>query len=365
MSVWKKLLAADGKPSKQPASDNPWDAAARDAQPTSLHEGFDSARRSRRGAGAWTWAKRIAVGMLLLAGFIQLVIKPVRNVLTRDDAPPAEAAQVSVAAAEATATGFALDYLSSAGPAGDAQRSAALERWLYPDAFGQASDVGTWTGDAVLIADAATVQSVALIGKDAAVVAVQARVRTFVPGSGGPSSSATPPAPQETGSPAFIPQVPAGYVTGPAYWVRLVVPTMQSDARVLVAAPGPVFSADDVTPVAVTVESDARQNERLMNPVKKILEAYAAGDLQYVAAADSELLGMDGSLTVATISKVRVSSVDNDNGSRNVAADVEWTLAGTTATITQTYGLQLSDVDAAAPQLEHISVLKPSRPEDN
>lgn len=362
MSAWKKLFAAEGKPSKTSNADNPWSAAEIQTRPSSLHEGFEDGRRPRRGAGWWTWAKRIAVGMLLLAGFIQLVVKPVRNVLASDKPTRQDSAQVSLQAAEATAVGFATDYLSSEGAAGEPQRAAALEHWLYPGAFSEASDVGKWTGDAVLIADAATVQQVERVGDDGVVAAVQVRVRTFVPGTTGSAPSAEPAAPQQSGSAAFIPRVPAGYAAGPAYWLRLVVPLMQSGSRVLVTAPGPVFSGDAPTPVPVTIESDAVENERLAGPAKKIFTAYASGDLQYVAAPGAQLLGLDGALTTSAVSNVRVAAA-GEKTSRNLAADVEWTLAGTSATLTQTYGMRLSDIDSPAPQLEHIGVLEPTRPE--
>lgn len=363
MGAWKTLLAADDKPPRSAAGD-PWTQAAT-AQPAASYEGFDAARRSRRAAGAWVWAKRIAVGMLLVAGFIQLVIKPVRNVLA-DDAPPAAAVErIDLVAAGATATGFALDYLSYGGPAWQAHRAAALGQWLHPDGFGQPGDVGQWSGDAVLLADSATVQQAEASGDDTAVVAVQVRLRSFVPGQTDAGSAVEPPAaPQAGGSPAFTPSVPAGYVAGPAYWVRLAVPVMTNGDQPLVAAPGPVFTADDITPVAVTVQSDARASETLAPATETILAAYATGDLQYVAAKDSDLTGLHGELDLEAVSAVRVSKVANDDGSRNVAADVQWSLAGTPASITQTYGLSLRSIETKAPQLQHVSVLAPTRPDE-
>ncbi|WP_153505878.1 conjugal transfer protein [Cumulibacter manganitolerans] len=362
MSAWKKLLAAEGPPAPPPAAEDPWAVAEQQTRPASLHEGFEDGRRARRGAGWWTWAKRIAVGVLLLAGFIQLVVKPVRNVLADDTPAREDTAPVSLQAAGATATGFALDYLSSGGTTAAGQRAAALEHWLYPGAFSEAADVGSWGGDAVLLADSATVQDTARVGSDAAVLAVQVRVRTFTPAGTGTKPPA-PAAPQKGGSAAFSPQVPAGYSAGPAYWLRLLVPVMRSGSAVLVTAPGPVFSGDAPTPVPVTVESDAAENEVLLGPATKILQAYAAGDLQYVAAPGADLAGLDGAFSVAGVSNVRVATAGKEDASRTLAADVEWTLAGTTATVTQTYGLRLRGAGSSAPQLEHIGVLEPTRPD--
>lgn len=362
MSAWKKLLAADDKPPRR-TTDDPWVQAA-GAQPAGLNEGFDAAHRSRRSASLWMWAKRIAVGMLLVAGFIQLVVKPVRNVLAEDVPPPAAIEQIDLVAAGATAVGFSVDYLSSAGAAWEPHRAAALQQWLYPDAFGQASDVGTWIGDAVLVADSASVQAAEAVADDAAVVAVQARLRTFVSTESSVEAPA-PPMPQEQGSPAFIPSVPAGYTAGPAYWVRLAVPVMSTDSGPRVASPGPVFTAEDIAPVAVTVESDARASEKLQPATEKIFTAYAAGDLQYVAAQDSDLVGLDGELNAQSVTALRISSVANKDGSRNAAVDVQWSLAGAPASITQTYGLTVSSIDANAPQLQHISVLQPTGPDES
>lgn len=364
MSAWKKLLAADNKPPQRTSGD-PWAQAAASARPTGLHEGFDASGRSHRFTAAWTWAKRIAVGMLLVAGVIQLVIKPVRNVLADDTAPAASVERIDLVAAGATATGFALDYLSYGGPAGQAHRSAALEQWLYPDAFGQPGDVGEWSGDAVLLADSAAVQHAEAVGDDAAVVAVQVRLRTFTPADDSSASGPEAAAPPAAGSPAFTPSVPAGYVPGPAYWVRLAVPVMTAGNQPLVTAPGPVFTADDITPVPVTVESDARASEDLAPAAETVLAAYAAGDLQYVAAPDADLSGLNAEVSISELSAVRVSSVTNSDGSRNVAADVQWSLAGAAASITQTYGLQLRGIDTSAPQLQHVSVLTPIRPNDS
>ena len=362
VSVWRRLWAADGKPAKRPAAGDPWEAAAHETRPGTLHDGFDPVRRAPRGAAWWMWSKRLAVGMLLLAGFIQLVIKPVRNVLADEQPPAAPAAVISVQAAGATATGFAVDYLSTGGPSWDPHRAAALEQWLYPGSFGQASDVGVWDGDAVLLADSASVQDVHQVSEDAAVVAVQVRVRTFLPDGAGGAGTSQPPAPPEQESAAFVPPVPAGYTAGPAYWMRLVVPVLQAGDRPRVTAPGPVFSADDITPVSVSIESDARQNAQLAPAAEKIVAAYATGDLQYVASAP-ELVGMDGALVPNSVTAVRVSAISEPDGARPVAAEVQWRLAGTTAAITQTYGLALSEIDSAAPQLERLSVLTPTHPD--
>lgn len=359
MSAWKRLLAMDDK-SVAPSSD-PWvRAAASDPSPDAF-EGFARARRSRSSATAWLWAKRVAIGFVLLAGIIQLVIKPIRNVIAGDQAPPPAAVSIDLQTAGATATGFALDYLSSAGGGWEPYRSAALQQWLYPDAFPQGSPVGAWSGQSVLIADSASVQSTLKVGDDAAVIAVQARVRTFMPGEG--AAQMPPPPPQEAGSAAFVPQVPAGYTAGPAYWVRLAVPVVDSPNGPRVSAPGPIFTADDLTPLEVTLEGD-RDAAKDLNPVvQTIFDAYAASDLQYVAADDSDLIGLAGTVTVKGVDAVRASSATNGDGSRNLSAEITWELSGTDASIAQSYALTVTDIASSAPQLQHISVLQPARPD--
>ena len=361
MSAWKRLLAADDKPPRR--ADDPWALAAANTPMTHVaeHDGFDQARRDRGGAAAWMWAKRIAVGMLLVAGFVQLVVKPVAGAIGPKDAPAAPGPVIGLVAAQAVAVGFSLDYLSTGGGASEGARQAALERWLYPDST-SASVAGSWAGSAVLVADSATVQAVTTAGDDAAVVAVQARVRTYIPSDDTPPTAA-PPQASAPGT-AFTPAIPSGYIAGPAYWLRLVVPLVDTPVGPRVAAPGPVFSTDDIAPVSVSVESDPRSGAELTAPARKIFEAYAAGDLTYVAG-DAGLSGFVGEFTVSSVSDVRVSTTTNSDDSRSAAVDVQWALTAADASIEQTYGVTLTDIGTAAPQLQHVSVLQPTIPEDS
>ncbi|MFV0535309.1 MAG: hypothetical protein ACK5MR_16900 [Cumulibacter sp.] len=364
MSAWKRLLAIEDKSDvPAPSSSDPWARATTDSSSAAVPDGFSRARRSRSSASVWRWTKGVAVGLLLVAGFLQVVVKPIRAAIGGDEAPPAPAASIDMDAAAAAASGFAVDYLSSGGAGGESARAAALSQWLYPGAFSQSGAVGTWEGSDVVIADSASVQEQLQVGADAAVIAVQVRIRTYAPGEG--SNDVPPPAAPDGGSPAFVPVVPAGYTAGPAYWVRLAVPLVDSEAGPRVVGPSPIFTNDDLAPLPISVESDREGTEKITAAAQTIFEAYASGELTYVAAEDSHLTGLSGTVSVATVGAIRTSAAANKNGSRNLSAEITWQLTGVDARITQTYAISVSDINSSAPQLQRVGVRQPVRPDDS
>lgn len=365
MSFIRRLLAADEK-SPAGAAGNPWATAAAEAPATehaSLHDGFDAARRrGSLGGAVWMWAKRLAVAMLLISGFVQLVIRPVVNWTSSDKAGETTHKQVSLQAAGATAASFAVDYLTSGGPTWEPQRTAALSQWLYSETFAGSDQLGAWEGEAVMHADSPSVVGTQRVGDDGAVVAVQIRVLTFVPG-GGEIAEADPPPAGESSQEAFRPPVPSGYVAGPAYWLRLTVPVLSDDGEMYVTAPGPVFSADDLTPIPPISEVDSPASDTLRENAETLFAAYASADLEYVAADGSGLRGMGGAMTVASVEEVDVAKARNSGGTVNASAKIQWQLAGTDLRISQTYGLRLVKATSDAPQIDHISVIEPRKPQ--
>lgn len=368
MSFIRKLLAVDDKKPAAPIpGDNPWTAAAAtsDPGPTTLHDGFDAARRRTSFSGAaWMWAKRIALGMLLISGFVQLVVRPVLNMTSSEQEKPAAVNQIDLKVAEASASGFAVDYLTSGGKEWEPHRAAALSQWIYAKAFSSPSDVGVWDGDGVLLADSPSVIASQRVDDDSAVVAVQIRVMSFVPGEGEVAKGEPPQVP-DNDQQAFRPAVPGGYVAGPSYWLRLVVPLVNDDEGVYVSGPGPVFSADSIAPVPEVGEVDGRSSEELRSNAETLLNAYASADLEYVAADGSGLQGMGGAVTVSSIEEGEVAKGANSDETVNAALTVRWELVGASVTIPQTYGLRLVNVSSDAPQLDHISVIEPFKPTDN
>lgn len=369
MSFIRKLLAADDKSSAAPTVDNPWSAAAAadsaSSEHTSLHDGFDAARRrGSLGGAVWMWAKRVAVGLLLISGFVQLVIRPVVNWASSDEAPAATSDQVSLQQAGATAASFAVDYLTSGGPAWEPHRTAALSQWLYSEMFAGADQLGAWEGEGVMFADSPLVMATERVGDDGAVIAVQVRVQTFVPGEG-EIADVDPPEVGESAQEAFRPSVPGGYVAGPAYWLRLVVPVLRDGGGVYVTAPGPIFSADDLAPIPPMGEVDSAASDTLRDNAETLFAAYASADLEYVAADGSGLQGMGGAMTVATVEEVDVAKATNSDGTVNASAKVQWQLVGADLRISQTYGLRLVKATSDAPQIDHISVIEPRKPQDD
>ncbi len=189
MAAWKRVLGFDSKesapaPPTSPAS--PWQTAATPAPDhDDVFAAFATAKRRRSGHAAWVWLRNIAVALIVLAGINQLVIHPIRDLLSSEKKAPPAQVTLDLVAAGGVAAGFATDYLSYGGPDYTKHRHAALAQWVAPGE-GTAVTTATWSGEAVLRADSPVVQSSRAVGEDAASIAVLVRVQAYTP-TGGPS----------------------------------------------------------------------------------------------------------------------------------------------------------------------------------
>ncbi|PRZ39669.1 hypothetical protein CLV47_11833 [Antricoccus suffuscus] len=366
MTAWRRILGFESGGSSPSAhqgdSRSPWQTASSGSASTDdVFAGFAKAKRRRGGHTAWVWLRNIAIALVVLAGINQLVIHPLRDLFGGQEKAASKQTTVDLAAAGGLAAGFATDYLSYGGPEYNPQRQAALKQWVVPGADAAVS-TATWTGESVLRADSPVVEASRAVGEHSAAIAVLVRVQAYVP-NGGPTSTTSGPAPSKGAAPAFVPPVPNNYKPAAAVWLRLIVPITTADARLVVAASGPVFSADSVVPVTGPgTDTDSAAAGRLEASALKIFASYATGDLQYITAPGTHLAGMSGQLTPTDISDVDVKTGIDNTDERAASVTVMWQLTGVDAFIEQTYGLLLSKL-STAPVLNRIGVLTPSVPE--
>lgn len=293
-------------------------------------------RRTHVGFRITAWA---GVILLLVAGLVQVVVRPIANAVSHDAAPVVTAPALDPDAAQALAVSYATDYLSfdSASPG---TRLAALARWT-----GGADGPGTanWTGDGQLHADVVNAGTVLPLGTDAAVVAVTARVTPAVLAEGQPVPEAAAVSDADVPVAADPGPAAAPWTAQSPRWLTLHVPVVLTDGEPSVAGSGAVFSSG--RPASIP-RPDASTDNALTGDTGDlpgdVFTAVADGSTDYIAASGATLPDLAGALTVADTANW---SVSGGSTTRYAAATVDWQLAGTTLQISQRYALQLTEND--------------------
>ncbi|GAB4083280.1 hypothetical protein GCU67_20690 [Modestobacter muralis] len=335
----RSVLGLDARDAKRAASTAAGGAGNGESFGGSNAAGWSTSRPGRRTHVGFRVAAWAGVILLLVAGIVQVIVRPIANAVSRDEAPAAAAPALDPDAAQALAVAYATDYLSfdSASPG---TRAAAVARWT-----GETSGPGiaNWSGDGQLHVDVVTAGTVLPLGTDAAVVAVTARVTPAVlaEGQAVPEAAAV----SDAGVPVAADPGPAvaPWTAQSPRWLTLHVPVVLTDGEPTVAGSGAVFSSG--RPASIP-RPDASTDNALTGDTGDlpgdVFTAVADGSTDYIAASGATLPDLAGALTVADTANW---SVSGGSTTRYAAATVDWQLAGTTLQISQRYALQLTDND--------------------
>lgn len=285
--------------------------------------------------GWWPRTRRIAVlgavGVVGLTGVASIT----GQVLdwTRP-APPPPASGISDIVYAGIARQAAVEFLSWDAAAPQArQESLATVSGGHPD---------TWNGSGQQWADTATVLSVRRGEDGRAVATVRTRV---IPAAGQPVEQAAGPnqASPVPPQPAAAPGVPEPAQA--ARWLTVDVPLQQRGDQAVVTAP-PALVGDTsgrVASPAVTSTEDS-QDQAFANAtepvVTRLLQSYAASDLDYARASGAEVSGLDGAVQLDSVESWRAHPAGPDPSRRQGDATVTWSLPGG-AELTSTYRIDL------------------------
>ncbi len=285
----------------------------------------------------------VVLGLLLFAGLRVVVIDPVRAALAGPapvGAPPAPG--IDQRQATQLAMAYSADYLSwdSANPG---VRTAALARWT-----GQTpGSLDNWTGTGQLHADTVTAGEVVEVSDTAVVVQTTARVMpaALAPGEQEPDGA------DSSGDAAGLPRAAdPGPATGPwrsgtPLWITLAVPVVTGEDGLRVGSGGAVFTGGSAAALPRTgTESDGRLTAETTELPDDVFSAYGSGDTRYIRAPGTQLTGLSGVASLTDVPRWELVLTPAAEG-RYAAADVTWTLANTSLSITQHYALLVQQAD--------------------
>ena len=214
-----KILGFDREPLRKkqpaaPAAENPFlRGSTPSSEPAveSMPAGDYSTRKAPRQPGSVVtrWAVRAAVLLVALAGLNAVIIKPIRDAVSRHNATgPAQVVQVDAGAATQIAGEFAMDYLSYS-PA-----TAAAGQTALSSEFAGTADPTTqqWTGADYVRADAVVPGQVKLIGSTQALVSLRVRITVAT----APAKSAVTSSQPQVSASAAVTPAPATTAPAPA-----------------------------------------------------------------------------------------------------------------------------------------------------
>jgi len=300
---------------------NPKPPAVADPVPA---KGFEYSKAPSARAAKWT---RIAWRTAVLALLALVLINVVQNIRAsnREATAPSTAA-VDPDAARTTAATFTSDYLAHDPLAPPSSGQDVLRRDIAPG--GDPARM-SFAGIGYLAADVVIPGAVTRVDATHAIVAVQARVTTAMPGNADAATAPATTAVPVPGRAANAPALPAGYKVVATEWLPLSVPVVQTDTGVLVDVPGPVFSADPPPgPVVTRTEPDAAATSATLSWSKTLFTSYALGSTggAYLSAPGVDLTGLSGAVGVAGIQSWSLTG-PNADGLRTGTAKVGWTFA--------------------------------------
>lgn len=297
----------------------------------------------RVGAAIGRWGLRAFVWLVVVAGAWSLFVRPFLS--GSEEAAPTVAV-VDTAAAQATASRFAADYLTWSPASTNTSRAAALQAQLAGGA--EVKQLG-WSGTSYLAADMAVPGQVLQLPNQSALVIVDARVQVATPKKGvkpiQPPNPATAAATAALGVPAAeTAAVPEGYAITRSMWVRLAIPVVSTGGRVAVAPVGPVFIGDEVPSVVTRppdVSTDPAATSSTAEWATGFMKAYAASDTEYQSSPGVTLGGLSSAFTASQVGAWSLGATGPD-GVRVGTAAVTWKVAGADLSIAQSYSMSVT-----------------------
>ena len=308
---------------------------ARRSRPAAELEGVEVTAAPRGFAAVlWLWVARVALVVIFLAGVNQVFVKPFRTAKS-----VAAAVSLDVAASQQAAARFVSDYLTYLPGRGAAQLAA-----LQNDVAGPAGApaAAQWSGTGFLRADSVLPGQVVAVDPTHSLVSVAALVHTAMPAAKRPQDQA-PAKVQLVG--ADPGSVPTGWTDLGGRWVQLTVPVQATGAGIRVSGEGAVFSGE--VPQLVAEPAGAQVDQGVTTATQPagaaLLAAYASSNLSYLAAPGVSLEGLNGAVSLVSLTGWSVSLPPGGGTAGAGTGLVTWQLAGTDLHIAQPYAVALTN----------------------
>lgn len=296
----------------------------------------------------WVRGRRIAtlvtVGVLVVSGAAS-TLNTVRTWLRAD--PPAAVIPSSDTGFAGAAVVAATEYFAW-DQADKRSRTAALSTVSASE-----KTIDGWGGAGRQRVDSVVAISVAQVDDRHAVVTVRARVIPYTKGAPGdpvqPSARAQP----QSSAPS-APSTTAGarvdWMALPARWITAAVSVAAQGSRFVVTTTPALVGANASAapaPIGANVASgDSALAAETREVVRKLLSAYGSGELEFVRAAGTEFLGLDGAAELGELTDWKVAALSHgqQQGTRVGTATVRWRLPGE-STVSCAYRVELKQGD--------------------
>jgi hypothetical protein len=290
-------------------------------------------------------ATLVAVGALIVIGAAS-TLDTVRTWLR--DGPETAAARSSETGFAGAAVVAATDYFAW-DQADKHSRTLALESVSVSQ-----TTIDGWGGVGRQRVDSVVAISLALVDDRHAVVTVRARVIPYMkgtpavpaqPSAGMPPSSVAPSAPSTTTSGPRL-----DWVALPARWITAAVSVAAQGSRfVVTTTPALVGANTSGAPAPIganTASGDSTFATQTREVVRKLLGAYGSGELEFVRAAGTDFLGLDGTAELVELTDWKVAALTQGQheSTRVGTASVRWRLPGE-STVSCAYRVELKQGD--------------------